>query len=131
MTMGFIKKTDQSKISKKVEETYSVEKELKSDCVYIPLRDPSPKLKSYEEKTKSNFWFSNSVLFFRPWYNFKNVFIPVKKKLESKFEKIAERIITLALETAEYDEERAEQFLVSTLSDEVKSESSELIASKK
>lgn len=56
MTMGFMKKIDQfSKVVKKEEETYSAEKELKSDCVYIPLRDPSPKLKSYEEKAKSNF----------------------------------------------------------------------------
>lgn len=43
------------------------------------------------------------------------LFFSVKRKLEEKFEKIAERIITLALETADYDEERAEQFLNSTV----------------
>ena len=51
--------------------------------------------------------------------------------MESKFEKIAERVITLALETAEYDEERAEQFLTSTASDEIKSDSNEHIPPKK
>lgn len=38
----------------------------------------------------------------------------MKKKLEDKFNNIPERVITMALETAEYDEERAERFLNST-----------------
>ena len=47
-----------------------------------------------------------------------SVEISVKKRLESKFEELAERVIVLALETAEYDEDRAEQFLQSTLAEE-------------
>lgn len=54
MTMGFMKKNEQL-LKLKKEESYSNEKELKSDSIYIPLRDPSPKLKSFEEKAKSEF----------------------------------------------------------------------------
>lgn len=57
MTMGFMKKTDfPYKCSLKKEESYSSEKELKHDHIYIPLHgDSLPKMKSYEEKMKSNF----------------------------------------------------------------------------
>lgn len=54
----------------------------------------------------------------------------VKKKLETKFEKIAERIVTLALETADYDEERAEQFLKSTITEDQKFEIEHLTSEK-
>lgn len=55
LSMGFSKKGDNSsKLVKKLHETPStVEKELKPDSVFIPLRDPSPNLKSYEDKAKS------------------------------------------------------------------------------
>lgn len=46
--------------------------------------------------------------------------MPVKKNLEAKFDKIPEQVIGLALETADYDEERAEQFLNATICDEKK-----------
>lgn len=57
MTMGFMKKADYPyKCSLKKEESYSSEKELKHDHIYIPLHgDSSPKMKPYEEKMKSNF----------------------------------------------------------------------------
>lgn len=51
----------------------------------------------------------------------------MKKKLQDKFANVAERIVTLALETANYDEERAEQFLNSTDIEEKKLESNESI----
>lgn len=48
-----------------------------------------------------------------------NLFITlVKKRLQARFQNLAEQLIILALETAEYDEERAEQFLNSTLIEE-------------
>lgn len=59
MTMGFMKKADlpfKCNLKKNENVSYSSEKELKHDSVYIPLHDPSPKIRSYEEKTKSNYF---------------------------------------------------------------------------
>lgn len=61
-----------------------------------------------------------STMFFLREILVNNNFLVVKKNLEEKFQKIAERIITLALETADYDEDRAEQFLNATISEERK-----------
>ena len=60
ITMGFMKKSSElsykvPSIKKVEEETYSSVKESKTDSIYIPLRDPSAKLKSQEEKAESNF----------------------------------------------------------------------------
>ncbi len=49
----------------------------------------------------------------------------MKKALEEKFHDIPLRVIILALETAEYDEERAEQFLIASRQEENIHQSSE------
>lgn len=56
-TMGFMKKDGLpfKHTIKKEEETYSIEKDLKNDSIFISLHDPCPKLRSYEEKARSNF----------------------------------------------------------------------------
>ncbi len=51
-TMGFTKKTSTGAKVAKEEEPYTSKKTLNSDSIYIPLRDPSPRTKSGEEKGK-------------------------------------------------------------------------------
>lgn len=56
MTMGFLKKDSlpfKHSIKKNEEGSYSSEKDLKNDSIFISLHDPTPKFKTIEEKAIS------------------------------------------------------------------------------
>lgn len=44
--------------------------------------------------------------------------VPVKRQLKRKYSTVAERVIGLALESVDYNEERAEQILAALLQEE-------------
>lgn len=80
---------------------------------------PKPKYKSTEEKQKSKLKHESQNELFLSYFS---RFLAVKAQLQDKYKDVAERIITMALESVDYSEEKAQKILEIVLQNDEKAE---------
>lgn len=79
---------------------------------------PLPKFKSIEEKQKSNETFSRLAIANDSFtFQLFSIFL-VKNQLQARYKDVADRIITMALESVDYSEEKASKILEIVLQDD-------------
>lgn len=119
--MGFEKRdTPPPRLTlKKKEEEEAKKAALEKEKAEMPKPTPPPRMKTLEEKGRSTYFDQLNA-----GSQLKNIIsdsvflLPVKARLEGLYNEIPERLIQIAMESVEFDEEKARQILMLMVNEE-------------